>query len=193
MMDNRVFDMTLARLLILGFLSFFCLSACATKRLYCNFYDGRESVSDRMLVISKTKSGRMLNVSPFWTLGMKFYRTYDEGGQKIISVYKERRKHRYSLFKVDLSGPEPIFLYGYGLYLLAKDFESFYARPFTSSNFRAVNANPELGKYLPEKPAHSKHLSITFLKRRLKCRYINYMEYVMEFVRLTFYYLLAGA
>ena len=83
---------------------------------------------------------------------MSFYKTYDEG-QEIITVYKERRENRFSLFKVDLSDPlRPLFLYGYGLYLPnSKEFERIYSLPFTSKNFSSINAKPELEKYLPEK------------------------------------------
>ena len=134
------------------FFTVFSLSAFAkTERFYCYFYKGRDSVSDRMVKLSQKQSGRIINVTPFWTLGMRFYKTYDQG-HEITTVYTERRPYNYSFFKMDLSGPQPVFLYGYGLHIMKKDFKRTYALPFNTKNFNQINANPELKKYLPPAP-----------------------------------------
>lgn len=172
------------------YLLILCPSAGGAERFYCNFYKGRESVSDRMVVSSETKSGRTLNVEPFWTVGMTLYKTYNEE-QNITTVYKERRKGHFYLAIMDLSGADPLFLYGYGAHLSVKNFERYYGLPFTKKNFNSINANPELAKYLPEK-SDPNDLSITFYKRKLKCRYISYTEYIKKFGVLIFYYILAG-
>ena len=177
---------------LFAFFTIFSLPACGqTERFYCYFYKGRDSVSDRMVLLSQKKFGRTVNVTPFWTLGMKFYKTYDKG-HEITTTYTERRPYRYSFFKMDLSGTQPVLLYGYGLHILAKDFERTYALPYTSKNFNQMNANPELKKYLPPAP-HADYLSISFYKRKLDCRKINLLEYSKNFAILIFYYILAGA
>ena len=114
------------RLFLLGFLSLVSLSAQATDRYYCNFYQGRTNYSDRIVLVMDTDSGRKLDVAPGWTVGMDFYKTYDEGDQ-ITSVYEEtwnKRSDDYHFFQLDLSGPKVFFLYGYGYYYASpEDFE----------------------------------------------------------------------
>ena len=175
--------------LFLG-LMLFSLSACGkSERFYCNFYKDRDSVSDRMVLLTHNKEQRVVKVTPFWTVGMTFYKTYEEEG-KVFSLYKERRVYRYSFFEMDFSSSLPIFRYGYGLHILASDFERIYALAFNPKNFNRIHANPELTKYLP--PAPTDYLSISFYKRELECRKINLLQYSGNFVRLIFYYILAG-
>ena len=50
------------RLFLLGFLSLVSLSAQATDRYYCNFYQGRTNYSDRIVLVMDTDSGRKLDV-----------------------------------------------------------------------------------------------------------------------------------
>ena len=176
------------RFSLLGFLTLFSLGAQATDRYYCNYHQGRTNYSDRLVLVIDTDSGRKLDVMPGWTLGMNFYKTYDEDHQ-IISVYEQTRTQRsnnYQIFKLDVSGPKVFFLYGYGYhYFSTEDFEWAYSLPFTKRNLSTINRNPELQKYLPAK-SNPKHIPVTFFKRKIGCRPIGYLEYLMEFTRLLF-------
>ena len=78
------------------------------------------------------------------------------------------------------------FLYGYGYYYASpEDFEWAYSLPFTKHNLSSISRNPELQQYLPAK-SDPKQISVTFFKRKLGCRSIGYLEYLMESARLLF-------
>ena len=168
-------------ILIPLFLSF-NLTACAeSNKYYCYFYPDKMVWHDDIILIEGKKPQRSIR-ELYERKERELYKAYDEGS-KIVAVYYDRPYKNYKIIQLDLSSQPVTYFYGYGYHQTYKSFEKSYLVSFTDEALSQFNKNPELIKYLPEKPK-DKDISHAFFKRKRNCAPLNLMEYYLKSMKL---------
>ena len=155
---------------------FFHLTACAeASKYYCYSNPNKMLWHDHIILITGKEPNR--SIKPLY-INKELYKAYDEGN-KIISIYYDHPFKNYRIIQLDLSSQPVSYSYGYGYHQTQESFEKSYQIPFTKSALAHFNKNPELIKYLPERPK-DKDISHAFLKRRYNCDALNPVEYSLK-------------
>ena len=163
----------------------FCLvafPACGANYYYC--YHNKSigmSAFDRPFVLTPSSSGRVIKQS---FESYKFVRTFDEK-ERVTTVfernsnhYKNRNQRHFYLYHFDLKNKT--FRISSGYYLRPENFYKDYHQPYTVENARAINRNPDLARYLPQKD--SRQISLTYYKPTIyECDSLTFLEYKIKF------------
>ena len=164
---------------------FFNLTACAETNKYNKYYCYSNSDKmlwhDKIILIEGEQPKRSIRTA-YEKKSRKLYKAYDEEN-KIISVYHDLPFKNYKIIQLNLSSQPVSYSYGYGYHQNRESFEKGYLIPFTTENISRFNKNPELIKYLPEKP-EDKDISHAFFKGTLNCKALNSIEYPLYSIKL---------
>ena len=148
------------------------------KYYYCYNYPDKMVWHDEVLALEKKEGARVIRRH----VKQRLYKTYDHHS-KIITIYYITPDNWYRIFKLDLSSKPIQLLSGYGNHTTYKDFRKSF-KTATEENIARYNKNPELIKYLPEKPLE-KDFSYAFLKKNLNCKTLNYASYLFYLTKIT--------
>ena len=155
-------------------LSLFGCDSSSLENYHCRFPLSNYDLSsfDKMVQVSLKPSGRVVYTDYFREMPM--VKTHDLEN-KIVTVYEDRTGRKYNpsyvyrfyqnfvVYQVDLSSGQTRFGYGYAYHDDIKAFERIYRKPYTEDNFKKINRNPEILKYIPEKEKEQEqHISFGF-------------------------------
>lgn len=163
---------------------FLILSSCSQShiyRYYCPHNNNKDMNGfDDIIVISGKKPNRLLT-DAYKDSRRVLYQSYDEDN-RITTVYKHVYPNTYKILRLNLSSP-PVFLYGSGYHSTHKKFEKSYGLPFSRKALALFNKNPELIKYLPQRP-DDQEISFSFFKFKQNCHSMGIIEFYIRYVLL---------
>ena len=151
----------------------------SSRRYYCYNNPDKMLWHDKIIIVEGEEPLRAISDT---YIKKERYKAYDEGN-KIISVYYDHPHSNYRIIQLNLSSEPVSYSYGYGYHRTPESFEKSYQIPFSDENLAQFNTNPELIKYLPERP-EDKNLSHTSFKQKMDCKPLNMIEYPLKSIML---------